>query len=109
MSLRNELRAKIFDAKNRKPESRIITLFSVEVEVRQPLLQDIMDLQDADMKNEVTPMLINFVFVPGTDENVFEEADKESLNTMPFGPDLALFTTTIQELTDIDLKDAEKN
>ncbi len=105
---RGELRLALL--KSRKPKSQIIELFGEEVEIRQPTLGQILDIREEDsLKARAVSIIIERVFVPGTDENVFEEGDREALLNMPFGDEIAQINNVINELSGINMDDAEKN
>jgi len=48
------------------------------------------------------------VFVPGTDEHVFEEADRETMYQMPFGEDLVNLNRVISRLSGVNIEEAEE-
>lgn len=107
---RDEIRAKIFAAENRKFKRESISLFNADVEIRQPTLGMILDAQqDTDRKKAMVKLLVDYCFVPGTDIRVFEDADMDSLLSMPFGDDLLRVNQTIAKLTNIDVLSAEGN
>lgn len=107
---RKALRAAIFAAENTKPKSVLFKLFGNEVEIRQPTVGQITKI--AERKNNVSvivAVLIEYCYVPNTEEKVFEEADREQLLDMPTGQWLNDFNKAIEELTGVDVKAAEKN
>jgi len=112
MATRDDIRAAIFSVENRRPKTKVIELFGQEVEVRQPTLAQINKLGKASA-DERTPALvrimIEYIYVPGTDTKVFDAADAESLATMPSGKWLSDLNSAIEELTGVNVKDAEKN
>jgi hypothetical protein len=105
------MRAKIFADGNRIPQKRNITLFGEEVEIRQPTLAQINKLsKSADEKTPaIVKIMIEYMFVPGTDEKVFDPADAAQLAEMPSGKWLNDMNNAIEELTGVDVKAAEKN
>jgi hypothetical protein len=109
---RSGIRAAMFAEGNKKPASEPLTLFGQEVEVRQPTLAQLNALsrKAADAKIPgVVNLLIEYCFIPGTDEKVFDLADAEQLASMPTGKWLNDFNTVVQKLSGIDIKAAEKN
>jgi len=109
---RNELRAAIFAAENKKPKSKEITLFGQKVDIRQPTVGEVTAMVDKAGKPNVSAIvtiLITYCYVPGTDEKVFEEADREGLLSMPTGQWLTDLNNTIEELTGVNVKEQEKN
>ncbi len=112
---RDEVRAALFDAKNKKRESRLIEILGVDVEIRQPTLDQVnrmskiaADDKDPD-NNTFIEILLEYCFVPGTSEKVFEKGDKESLAGFPVGPWLGAINKAIEEMTDIKVDDAVKS
>lgn len=107
---RDAVRSSIFRSENLKPKSKVITFFGEEIEVRQPNVNTILDFRsskDADQKSRMVDMLITYCYVPETDERVFEEGDKDSLLSMPFGTDFTSLQMAMSELTDVKLVEAE--
>lgn len=79
---RDLLRSKIFSEKVK------VTLIKLddgqEIEVRQPsvgLLLDVVSIED--LKSRMAQMLIASCFVPGTEQKVFDDADKDILMGLP--------------------------
>ncbi len=112
---RDEVRAALFDAKNKKRESRIIEILGVEVEIRQPTIEQINRMSKLSGKdddpdsNTFIDILFEYCHVPGTTEKVFETGDRESLGQFPVGPWLGAINKAIEEMTDIDVEKATKN
>lgn len=93
-----------------KPESETITIFGQKVEVRQPDVGTIVDAQSAeDRKDMIVNMLINYTYVPGTNEHIFTWEDKNSILAMPVGRWFNQLNEAINRLTDIDIGEARKN
>lgn len=110
---RDKMRASIFKSENKKPASSIITLFGEQVEIRQPTLATInrigrMAANDSKIPG-IVRVLIEYCFVPGTEEKVFDQADAEQLASMPSGQWLHDFNKEVEKLTGIDVRGAEKN
>ncbi len=102
------VRQAIIDAA--KPESEQIEFFGQMIELRQPTMRAILELQDLPDKVEAaSQMVINYAFVPGTNEKVFESTDLDTIAGMPFGKDMQRLNDAIQKLTDIDVLGEEKN
>lgn len=114
-NLRDQLRGAIFNSENSKPKSKVIEFFGQQIEVRQPPVGALMDMRegakDRDSKEQLIAMLMNWVFVPGTDEKLFEPADQDQLLAMPFGTDFTRVSNAVTELTDVNIlnKEATKN
>jgi len=107
---RDEVRAKIFSSENKRFKTKTIDLFGAPVELRQPTLGMILEAQQSgDRKLSLMRLLVDYCYVPGTEEKVFELTDMDSLMAMPFSEDLMRVNTTIAELTNIDVMSAEGN
>lgn len=107
---RNEIRSQIFGAAVTK--TRIVEFFGAKVELRQPTTSRVLDLRRLSVDEPgraAAEMIVNYTFVPGTDEQVFETADVDNIMNMPFGADMSRMQKAITELTDIDVSDAGKN
>lgn len=104
MTTRDELRSRIFAS--RKPKSKVVKFFDVEIELRQPTLGDIVRAQqNEDRQAAVIETLVKYAFIPGTDDHLFDEADAESFETMPFGADFLRVSNALEELTEINFLD----
>lgn len=111
---RAQIRAAIFNGVNTKPKSKVIAFFGQQIEVKQLDLDTILSFRtDENMtpKDRMVATIIAYGYVPGTDDRVFEDADKDQLLSMPFGADFQRLQAAISDLTNIDIatKDAEKN
>lgn len=96
--------------KGPKPDTRVIELFGFEIELRQPSLGDIMRARETeDPAARAADMIIKYAYVPGTNERVFDDADRDQILKWPFGKDLARLNTAIVELTGVDIEEAEKD
>lgn len=101
---RNELRSKVLATQ--KPKSKIVKFFGEDIELRQPLLSDIFKAQEnPDRQVSVIQTLIQYAYVPGTDERLFEEADEAVLMSQPFGSDFVAISETLAELTTVNFLD----
>jgi len=103
-NVRDELRAKIF------AESKLnvipVKFFGVTIELRQPQLQDILGAQSKDDREAaVIETLIQYAFIPGTDEKVFENADAAGLKAKPFGADFLRVSKALEDLTEVNFLD----
>jgi hypothetical protein len=103
---RKDIRNAILGA---KPDRRALTLFGQEVELVQPPLGVILSMQRADDTGQsMAETIIRYIFVPGTNTPVFEEADASSILQLPFGPDLQRLQTAIGDLTGIETEIVEQ-
>ncbi len=101
---RAELRATIL--KSRKPNSRVVTFFEGQIELRQPVLGDIITAQESeDRESAIIDVLVKYAYVPGTEEKVFEDADSDMLKTLPFGKDFLAVSKAFEELSEVNFLD----
>lgn len=104
---RNDIRTAILNA---KPKKKVIELFGQKIELRQPKVGDILTIQDsADNLDRFFSVMLNYCYVPGTDEKVFEEADRDSLASVPFGPEFDTLNEAITDLIEVDVAGQEGN
>lgn len=110
MSTRNELRAKILSHENLVRKKVELTFFGASIELRQPTAGDIMKYMDEQTKTmNIVSILLDYAYVPGTDDKVFEEGDVETLKQLPYNEDMQKLTRAIEEFTNIMVGEAEKN
>lgn len=107
---RKELRAQLIGMKH-VPERRKVTLFGCEVELQQPTLASILTAsqEDTSEKDRTTDVFIKYAYVPGTDELVFEEGDREVILGWPYTQELLDVQTAIMELTGVNIGEAEED
>ena len=101
---RDGLRAKVFSGNK---EEHQLVINGAEVEVKAPNLGEVMELQNkmqADGKSGIVSLLLNFCYVPGTDEKIFEPEDEEAILAMEIGPWVADLTKIIAKITGISLQ-----
>lgn len=93
---RDKLRSKVF---SEKPKATLIDLDDgQQIEVRQPtvgLLLDVIGIED--LKHRMAQMLIMSCYVPGTEDRVFEDADRDNLMLLPQGGAYQRLVDAIQE------------
>ncbi len=100
---RDEIRAKLL-GKTPLAESKMISLYGIEIELRQPTLEAILKSRDIDDNvARAVDMIIEYAYVPGTDDHVFETADREMILRWPFGKDLQTLNEAIADLTGVDI------
>lgn len=105
---RDSIRAAVF---GQKPKSELVTFAGTQLEIRQPPIGAIINGSPDDRQAMITKMLMDYCFVPGTDDKVFEAADRESILAMPFNQDWTALQEAIVRLTNLDkeLTDQAKN
>ena len=103
--VRDKLRASVFASKT--PKSKVIDFFGTEIEVRQASLEGILnsEVPEDSLKGLVNTM-IEFCFVPGTNEHVFEEADLDCIKALHFGPEFKVMQEAITEMMGINMVEA---
>ena len=109
---RDTIRSKIFSAKNKHRKSKIIDFMGEDVEVRQPTVKQVQELAKEARKEDSDAVLLSimeYCYIPGTDDKVFEDADRDSLLGLPVGEWLNNLNKAIEEMTGVDVKVAEKN
>ncbi len=105
---REDIRAKIFSSK--KFKSKVITLFGAKVEIHQPNLGAILQYkEEQDRQSALMDLLIGYCFIPGTDQKIFEEADKDTVMNMPFDDSILELNAAVEELTGLDIEATEGN
>lgn len=106
--VRNEIRAKVFAGGN--VDSEVLDVFGTQIELRPPTLGALMDAQSIeDTKVSVAKMIIEYSFVPGTNVQVFEEADIDSILDLRFGEDLRKMQAAITRLSGVDMERAKED
>lgn len=111
---RDEIRSKIFSA---KPKSSVLEdFFGVAIELRQPALHQALQARNTDHTEQVYMMLLDYTYVPGTDEKVFSSEDVDALRELPFGNEMTQLVQKVTELLGTDpaaveaeIKAAEKS
>ena len=92
----------------RATKTLLVNAFGIELEMRQPSLGDILDLQYMENTKQILiQSLINYCYVPGTKERVFDDADKDIIEALPFDDNFTAIQEAIADLTGVDI-DAEK-
>ncbi len=109
---RDNIRSKIFSGANKHRKSKVIDFMGEDVEVRQPTVKQVQDLAKEARKEDSDAVLLSimeYCYVPGTDEKVFDAADKDELLGLPVGDWLNNLNKAIEEMTGVDVSMAEKN
>lgn len=108
LSQKDQLRATIFAAKKRK--RKVIKVFGAEIELVQPTVGELLDLQELKTtKERVMHSLISYCYVPGTNEKLFFKGDADALLEMPFSEDYTKVQEAIAELTGVNIEEQEGN
>lgn len=106
MSTRDDIRAQVFASKEVKIKP--LTFFGAKIELRQPRLEDVLAAQQAEANLEegqvsaaAISILLQYAYVPDTNEKVFEEGDRAALLKLPFDNNMVQLTEALSELTDV--------
>lgn len=103
-SIRDAMRAAIFAPKQVKSEP--VNFFGQDIEIRQMILADVLNASNnPDRESAIIDTLINYAYIPGTDERVFEEGDAAQFKTMPFGADFIRVSKALEALTEVNFLD----
>jgi len=110
---RDEIRARIFSSDVFKREE--IEAFGITIEIRQTTLGRVLELQaklETDRTKAIGLSFLEFCYVPGTDERLFDEADLDGILALPFGEDFQKVQDVINKLMGVSekaIQDAEGN
>lgn len=103
-SLRDKIRAEVF--KSKEVKRLVVEFFGQKIELRQPMLGDILGAQDnEDRQSAVIETLIKYAYAPGTDVRLFEDTDADQFKVMPFGADFIRVSKALEELTEVNFLD----
>lgn len=94
---RSALRQALLASKPLRREK--VTLFGTEVELVQQTLGEVLSIDTSDTKNSVVEVLIRTCYVPGTNEKVFDESDRDELLNWPVDSWLPDVTKAIEKLS----------
>lgn len=98
--IRDRLRSALFGI---KPRSMVIEVAGEKLELRQPPVSAVLDTAQSadgdDKKVGIAKMVMQYCYVPGTDERVFEDADIDAMMQMPFGEEWKALQEAIDKLT----------
>lgn len=105
---RDQIRAALI-GKRHKGNTEVVELFGIEVELHQPTLNAILEArEEEDVKKRTTDVFINYAFVPGTNELVFEDTDRQTILDWPFTDDLIKVQEVMAKLTGVDIGAVEE-
>lgn len=93
---RDQIRTAIL---NSEGENQILDVFGVQIELRSPSLEDLLQYRDASTDDTIMGRTIaNNCWVPGTNERVFDDADVDSLMQLKFSGDMRKLTRAINNM-----------
>ena len=105
---RKDLRNKIFSQPKRKEV--IVNINGAEIALRQPSVGQLLQMQEnTDNTDAFINMMLEYAYVPGTDEKVFEKEDVAVIMEWPVESWFTQVGTAFAELTSLDVETAEKN
>lgn len=105
---RDKLRTAILSGRHAK--KLIVEAFGIELEIRQPSLGELLDLQDIpDTKGRIIASLINYCYIPGTKEKVFDTTDTDTLLGLPYDENYITLQDAITKLTGVDMEEEKGN
>lgn len=105
---RDEIRATVL-GKRQEPKYEVVSLFGTDIELRQPAFGDMLDAREiGDTKTRTIELIIQYAYVPGTDERIFEDTDRDVILDWPFGEDLVEVQSAIARLSGIDIEALEE-
>ena len=104
---RDQIREAILNAPD---ESEVIDVFGVQVEIRAPDLEGLLQYRDAEKDDfALARAITGNCYVPGTQELVFEPADVEALMKVKYSKDMQRLTKTINRVLGAEGLDKEVN
>jgi len=101
----NDIRNKLLT--DIKPERIKINIRGVDVEVQQPIVKDILNA-DAEDTSFIIDMMVRYCYIPGTNERVFKDEDKEIILQWPMGEWFTSFGEAFNKLASVDKSDMKK-
>lgn len=101
----NDIRSKLLT--DIKPERIKINMRGVEVEVQQPVVKDILNA-DTDDTTFIIDMMVRYCYVPGTNERVFKDEDKELILQWPMGEWFSTFGEAFNKLASVSKDEVKK-
>lgn len=98
MSTRDQIREAFF---NIKPKVKLVPFGQFEIELRQPSVREVMGQGSSteDRALNMCKMLMNYCYVPGSSERVFDDADIDSMKEVPVSEEWMALTQAINDLT----------
>jgi hypothetical protein len=105
---KDDIRAAILGSAGRYRRTKV-SVNGVQVEIRQPSMAAMMAAEaQSTVQNLFLSILLNYAYVPDTDEKVFDDTDEEVLRQLGFSGDVQAVLDAFQEVTKISTKEAEQ-
>lgn len=106
---REDIRATLIGS-TPKPKSKEVTVFGCTFDIVQPSFGSILAGNEIeDQKKRGAQMIIDYAFVSGTNEQLFEDTDMDFILRWPFGQEILDLQNAIAELTGLDIEIAEED
>jgi len=105
---RDEIRSQLLGTSH-KPKCKLITIWGIEIELRQASLRDILKASGSDdVEVNAVNMVVRYAYMPGTNTRIFEDTDRNVILGWPFGEDMQKLQAAVAELTGISEATIEK-
>lgn len=103
---KDQIRAAVLDA---KPKDEPLDVFGVTLYLREPPTGTILDAQNSEDKKVGLMILITNYVYDSDGNTVFDEADVDSLLSVPFGDDMRKLTSEINKFLGVQPTAADKS
>lgn len=104
---RDALRSKLLEPK--KFKTKKVNIFGQDIEIRQPSVGQIFDASEEDPKKAMVKIMLNYCYVPGSNERIFEPGDAQAILSWPVDDWLTHMNEAVAELTGAEMEQAAKN
>ena len=109
-SARDLLRTKLLSSKSMQRQRIPVKLFGQDIEILTPTVARITAMgEDTDSKTNLVDLLLEFCYVPGTEDLVFEEGDRDVLNVAPFDSSMQRVVEVINTMLGLRPEEVLKN
>lgn len=107
---RDELRAVMFSPEKTLAHRIPLMFNGVQLEWQRPSIQELAEAQDASKdRNFMVGMIINYSYLPNTDEKVFEDSDYAVIMKMPYTDEYGDAVQTIVKALNMKVDEKVKN
>ena len=90
---RDQIRSAILSAPG---DDELLDVFGVQVEIRSPNLEDLLQYRGAEADEAIMARaIVNNVYVPGSEQRVFDDADIPELMKTRFSKDMRKLSTAV--------------
>lgn len=106
-AVRDELRAKVLAT--RQPKAERLEAFGITVEARQAKMKDIIaSTGDEHKGHTLAYMMTKMLYIPETNEPLFEDGDIDALMEMPYDEHMQRISEVFTRLNGIKVDEAKK-